>query len=349
VKKLFALVLAMGMLWAWTPAVAQNDGTVLFTDSAGRSVQVPEDITRIAPTGILGQILLFALAPEYFVGLSVEWTEEAEEFVRAYAELPLLGNLYGGGADLNLETLAAQGPQVIIDIGESKDSIAEDMDLLQAQIGIPVVHIGAYAEDYASTYRMLGQLLGLEQRAEVLAVYCEETYANILSIMAAVDESERKELLYCLGPEGLNVLAQGSFHAKVIDLVGSNLAVIPDFIGRGTGEPVDMERLMLWDPEYIVFAANSVHGAIQDDPLWQDLRAVRGGKTVQTPTGPYPWLGAPASVQYCLGMLWLCDLLYPEATNYDLQDAVTEYYRLFYHHDLTQAQYDALMQHAALR
>jgi len=347
-KRTIVLTLAMLLLCACSPAGAQTDGTISFTDSAGRIVQVPNEITRIAPTGVLGQILLFALAPETFVGLSVEWSDGAEQYVRGYAALPVLGNLYGGAADLNLETLAALDPQVIIDIGESKASIAEDMDLLQEQIGIPVVHINAYAEDYASAYRILGGLLGLSERAETLAAYCEDTYAGTLSIMASVEDPTRKEVLYCLGPDGLNVLAKGSFHAKAIDLLGNNLAVIPDFVGRGAGEPVDMERLMLWDPEYIVFAADSAYGSVHDDPLWNNLRAIKTGRYVQVPADPYPWLGAPPSVQHYLGMLWLCDLFYPELTGHGLQDAVTEYYKLFYHHDLTREQYDALTRFAGI-
>ena len=45
-------------------------------------------------------------------------------------------------------------------------------------------------------------------------------------------------------------------------------------------------------------------------------------------------------------MLWLGELLYPEYTEYDLQNAVTEYYKLFYGCDLTEEMYQALMENA---
>ena len=42
-------------------------------------------------------------------------------------------------------------------------------------------------------------------------------------------------------------------------------------------------------------------------------------------------------------MLWLGELLYPGYTEYDLQEKVTEYYKLFYGCDLTDEMYQALM------
>ena len=42
-------------------------------------------------------------------------------------------------------------------------------------------------------------------------------------------------------------------------------------------------------------------------------------------------------------MLWLGELLYPEMAEYDLYEEVKTYYDLFYHCDLTRAQYQDLM------
>ena len=119
-------------------------GTRSFTDSVGRTVEVPAEITRIAPSGPLAQMVLFALAPDMFVGVANEWSKDAEQYLDTeYYNLPLVGQLYGGQEAMNLETLAAADPQVIIDVGEPKDSIVEDLDELQAQTGIPYVHITA--------------------------------------------------------------------------------------------------------------------------------------------------------------------------------------------------------------
>ena len=70
------------------------------------------------------------------------------------------------------------------------------------------------------------------------------------------------------------------------------------------------------------------------------------GNYYETPYGPYGWLSSPPAVQRYLGMLWLGALLYPEYTEYDLQEEVTVYYKLFYGCDLTDAMYQKLIANA---
>ena len=76
---------------------------MVFTDDLGRGVELPTTIERIDPTGALAQIVLYAIAPEMFVGLAAKWYSTAEGFVpEAYMNLPFFGQLYGS-ADLNVE------------------------------------------------------------------------------------------------------------------------------------------------------------------------------------------------------------------------------------------------------
>lgn len=342
-KKCLAMLMALVMLLAALPALAQEE-TVLFTDSAGREVEVPANIERIAATGAMAQIVLFALAPDYFVGLASEWSAEAEEFLGDYYNLPVLGQLYGS-QDLNLEQLAALDPQIIIDVGEAKKSIVEDMDGVQDQLGIPTVHIDAYTTTFADAYRTLGGLLGLEERAEALAVYCEEVMARTDAIMEKVGD-DRVNMLYLLGTDGLNVIANGSYHAEIIDTLANNLAVVEDPSSKGTGNPVDMEQILVWNPDIIVFSPDSAYAQVGDDALWQELDAIANGQYAEVPFGPYNWMGFPPSVQRYLGIMWLCDLFYPDVVEYDLYTEVAKYYDLFYHAELTQEQFDRLTENA---
>ena len=84
--------------------------TVQFTDSVGRVVELPADITKIAISGPLAQIVLFALCPDKLVGVASKWDATAEQYLATeYYNLPELGQLYGGKGELNLETLLASG------------------------------------------------------------------------------------------------------------------------------------------------------------------------------------------------------------------------------------------------
>ena len=324
----------------------ESAGPRIFTDSCGREVEIPQAIESVAVSGPLGQIVLFALCPEKLAGLATAWNEEAALYLDSeYYNLPVLGQLYGGKGELNLEELLKSGAQLVIDIGESKDSIAADMDELQAQAGLPCLHIDAYTATMGDTYRLLGELLRLPEEAAALADYCDRIYRQALTLSEGLGE-DKVSLLYCLGDEGLNVIAQGSYHSEVLDLLGDNLAVVDEPSSKGTGNETDLEQLLLWNPEVILFAPDSVYDSVGDDPLWQSLDAIASGRYYKVPFGPYNWLGFPPSVQRYLGMLWLGALLYPDRVDYDLYEAVAEYYELFYHCELSEARYDALMQDA---
>ncbi len=325
------------------PAEPAAPETVSFTDDAGRTLELPAKLERIAVTGPMSQIVVFSLAPELLVGVANAWDPGAEGyFDPRYYSLPVLGQLYGGKGELNLEVLLAAGPQAVLDVGEAKKSVAEDLDGLTAQTGIPFLHIDASTGTMAEAYRRLGGLLGLEERAEELASYCEETWARAEAIMAAVGE-DRARILYLLGEEGLNVIAAGSYHAEVVDLIGDNLAVLDEPSSKGTGNETDMEQILLWDPDFIIFANGSVADRVGDDPVWQQLRAVREGRYAEAPFGPFNWMGFPPSVQRYLGILWIMKTVYPQQADYDLRAEVERYFGLFYHCTLTDEQYAAIV------
>ena len=155
---------------------------------------------------------------------------------------------------------------------------------------------GADAADLAKQAGWTGDF------AETLATYCDETYAMVKDVAEHV---EKANLLYITGDAGLNVIAQGSYHAEIIDLLSNNLAVVDSPSSKGTGNEVDMEQLMLWNPDVILFAPDSVYASVGDDPLWQSLTAIQNGSYYEAPMGPYNWMGFPPSVQRYLGMLWM--------------------------------------------
>ena len=349
-QRLLALLLALVMTLSLAACGAQKTltedentapETRVFTDSVGREVTVPAQIDQVAVSGPMAQIVLFALCPDKLVGISNAWDESAAQYLDTeYYNLPLLGQLYGGKGELNLETLLESGAQVVIDVGEAKGSIVEDLDALQEQTNIPFVHIDAALASMDETYTLLGDLLGMPDEAKTLADYCRSTYDRALTI---ADSVEKANLLYITGDAGLNVIAQGAYHAEVIDLLSNNLAVVDDPSSKGTGNEVDMEQILNWNPDVILFAPDSIYDTVAGDAAWQGVTAIQNGAYYEVPMGPYNWMGFPPSVQRLLGMLWMAKVLYSEAADYDLYTEAAEYFKLFYHCDLTQEQYDALV------
>ncbi|MGN1004668.1 MAG: ABC transporter substrate-binding protein [Oscillospiraceae bacterium] len=330
-----------------SPAEETPRADFVFTDDCGRQVEVPGEVSRIVPSGPLAQIVLYTIAPEMLVGLGAKWSDSAKGIVHdEYLDLPYFGQLYGS-ANLNVEELAKVDPQLIIDTGEAKSSVVEDMDSLQSQTTIPAVFVSATLETMPETYRKLGQLLNKEEEAEELAQLCERVYSRTVSIMEKVGD-DKVNALYVLGEEGLNVLAYDSYQSKLIDMLTNNLAVVEKPVSKGTGNEVSMEQIALWNPDFIIFAPGSIYSTVSGLDTWREITAVANGDYIEVPEGPHNWMGSPPSVQRYLGMIWLTSVLYPQYCDYDVKAEILEFYSLFYHCDLTEEQYETLTANAYL-
>ncbi len=348
---LVGLVLATGCSSAGISA-GQNEDVVMrtYTDDLGRSVELPEDITQIVPSGSLAQMFLFAAAADKLIAVSGAWSDDAADYLdEKYMELEEIGQFFSTD-NLNYEEIAKLRPQVIIDVGERKDGLEENLDEITEKTGIPAVHIDAYLETYDETFLELGELLGEEEQGELLAAYCSQLYDTTTELMEQVDaDGGRKKLLYLTGENGLNVIAKDSYHSAIIDLVSDNLAVLENPSSKGTGNESDMEQILVWNPEVIVFSPDSYYDYVEDDSVWMGLQAVQTGNYYETPKGPFNWMGFPPSCNRLMGMLWLTELLYPDYVRYDLEEETKEFYSLFYHCDLTTEQYEALVEKSILK
>ena len=368
-KKLISLILALTMVLSVaacgaspTPTEATTETTTeavssenesdvredfVFVDDCGREVEISSKVSRIVPTGPLSQIILYTLAPNMFVGIASRWGESARGIVpEVYLNLPYFGQLYNT-ANLNVEELALADPQLIIDVGEPMSTGTEDLDNLQNLVNIPTVYISATLETAPEAYRKLGKLLNREEKAEQLAQFCERIYTQTVEIMEKVGDN-KVNCLYVLGEKGLRVLAQNSYHSELIDMLTNNVAVVDNPSSKGSGNEVTMEQIALWNPDYVLFAADSIYDTVLEMDTWTDISAIRNGNFMKVPEGPYNWIGTPPSVQRYLGLIWLTAQLYPEYCDYDAEAQIYEYYQLFYDCELTAEQFESLTSNATL-
>lgn len=356
-KRLFSLLLCLLLLASCCAcgvrgsALPQTDGeTVSFTDSAGRTVAVPSEITRIAASGSTAQMILMTLCPELLVGLaSSPSMAQRPYFPESMWYLPTFGQFYGSKANLNLESLIAAQPQLIIDLGDPKASIKEDMDMIQVQTGIPTVFIEATLAQLPSAYRTLGALLGREDRAEQLACYVENTLAMAAEARALIPQDARKTVMFGTGATGLACNAAGSSQADVIELVGADNAIVADEISnRNGGTTVDLEQVYVCDPDVILLEAGGPYASLPESE-WAQLRAVREGSYYEIPNLPYSWMSSPPSVNRVIGIWWLGNLLYPEYFDCDIVQVAQEFYDLFWQYSLTEEEALSLLSRSSRR
>ena len=326
---------------------ATKSETRMFTDSAGRTVEIPAQIDRIAPAGHPAPQILLTMAPEKMVTISQELTDDQAKYLGAdYASLPVTGAAFGAKGDLNKEAVAASGAQILIDTGELKDGIAEDLDTMQEQLGIPVVVIETKMEDYGAAYEMLGDLLGMEDRGKELSDYCTAAYDKTVSVMKNIPDSERVNVAYLLGDKGTNTIAKDSYQGQVVDLVANNVADLGEVSGSGAGVEISMEQLALWNPQTILFAEGSIYDTVGSDAAFADLDAVKNGSYYEVPGTPWNWLNSPPTVNQVMGMQWLPRLLYPDQFDDSIYDVAKSYFKTFYHYDLSESEFNEIAANA---
>ena len=116
-----------------TAAQTDSEGeTYIFTDSTGREVELPVNITRAACGGPLANIMIYAVNPDVIVGWSSKPSETAQKYIdKSLWDLPEYGKFYGNSEDFNREALMASAPEVIIDVGEWDEEYKADLDALQ--------------------------------------------------------------------------------------------------------------------------------------------------------------------------------------------------------------------------
>jgi iron complex transport system substrate-binding protein len=328
-----------------TETVNGEANTRTIVDDAGRTVEIPATVNKVLCCGPVECILTYMLAPEKLGGWCFlpNSTEGADYFDTQYADLPVVGGWYGKSTG-NYETFISLEPDLIL------ASDAATVEERQSKFGsIPVVSINVFDtyDTMPESILKMGELLGVEEQAQKLVDYYNEAIDYVASVLTNVSEEDKVTVYYAEGDGGLSTDPSGSPHTELIDFCGgSNVAVVEDQTGFGMSS-VSMEQILLWNPDIIIIgraADATLYNQILSDPIWANLQAVKDGRVYLRPNNPFSWFDGPPGMNEIIGIYWMIQTLYPEqCTNLDLKAKVQEFYLDFYHYNLTDADYDALM------
>lgn len=326
-------------------ATASADARTV-TDSAGRSVEVPDRIDRVFAAGPPAAILLYVLKPEALTGWPRAIRPEESPYIAApYRDLPETGRLTGRGGDANLEVVLKAAPKLVIDFGSTGGTYVSLADRVQSQTGIPYILIDGRFAATPAALRLLGSILGAEKRGDTLARYVEALFSQIDTALAAVPESGRPRVYLARSPDGLETGLKGSINTEIIERAGGRNVFDTDDRRKGIVR-ASIEQVLAYDPDTIITWDRGFYRDVWNDPLWKDVAAVRRGRVYLSPTAPFGWIDRPPSINRIMGLRWLAGLFYPEKFPGDLRMATREFYRLFYHVELSDEDLERLIEWA---
>lgn len=317
-------------------------------DGAGRSVAVPVRVERVFPAGPPAGLVLYSLVPQRLLGWTLRPSAAALGLLGPGADKPALGWLGGRGGDANLEQVLRLRPDLIVDIGITTGTYVSLAERVQDATSIPVLLLDGRLEALAATYRTLGEALNVPEEAQARASFIETRLKAVATGLAGVPRGAWPKVYLARGPTGLESARAGAINVEAVEAAGER-NVVGEALGAGSLVTLSMEQLLSFDPDVIVALDPAFFARMKSDPLWQQLRAVKAGKVVLAPQLPFPWVDYPPSVNRVMGVIWLAQLLHPDVVPQDLREAAGTFYDLFYHHALSDAEFEALMADARFR
>jgi iron complex transport system substrate-binding protein len=338
-------LLALPIAFVFLAILAGHCRAADFVDSAERYVLLPDRIGRVMAADQAAAVLVFVLAPEKLVGWSRPLSREQRAYIPAkIARLPVVGQLAGPNPTAAADAVARLRPDLIIETGIASPEAAALADQIQERTGIPYILLDGSIQHTPYNLEVVGQMLGVAERAEDLAHYTRTAVDNLRGRLLITESTSRPLVYYGRGPDGLETGLARSQAMATIDQAG--VINVSASLGIGQLTRVTRDQIFAWDPAIIIAQQPSFYTALQRDRAWRGLAAVAKKRVYLAPADPFGWIDDPAGVNRIIGLPWLSALFYPDVYQEDLRASVREFYDKFYRVKLSDKQLEALVRRA---
>jgi iron complex transport system substrate-binding protein len=342
-------ILALLMLLVLISVLALGAQARVITDMAGREVTIPDKITKVYASDPYTTALLYSVAPDLSIGMQpgcLPLRDVDKHFIRKeMADLPLLATVSPAGEQtrVNIEAVLALKPQIALALGGKETIPMRSGDPRRAEqrfakFNLPVVFIDIdRIEEYPAGIDFLGKLLGREKQARKLSAYARDAFAQVNKAIAKVPIDKRVRVYYAESVDGLATESDQSLHVDAIRMAGAFLVHRGEMKTHQGMEKMNMEQVLMYDPEVIISQEAEFTTNVYKDPRWANVKAVKNHRIYTVPRTPYSWIDRPPSVTRILGVQWVANRLYPNVYKVDMRKKIREFHRLFLGVEVTDA------------
>ncbi|WP_428928207.1 ABC transporter substrate-binding protein [Marinibacterium sp. SX1] len=235
----------------------------------------------------------------------------------------------------NVEAILEQQPDAVIQWIYDPE-IIEPLE----RVGLTVVGWDCCTEQHRLDYVTLtGYMTGRNDRAQQILGLQAEALDGLRDKLADVDAGAWPSVLHVdqLGDQ-IRVIANGS---QDLSLSGVTNPAADD--SNEWWRTIDLEQLLVWDPDMIVIPAYATELTPQDfldDPVLGSLKAVAAGKVYKQPV----FARTPDAPEIYLTSAWLAALAHGADFAPAFREAVTGAYGVIYGVDMSDAQVDAALE-----
>ena len=270
---------------------------VKITDIAGRMVEVPSNITRVAAlTGydyerfmIMNQTDRISIM--YPVSSSLPWAFKVAPELR---DIPTVASMQ----DPNIEDLLGRDVQVAISL-YFKGAIDK---MSAAKIPVVVTQYAASSgnsgmpqteEEFKGRVRdemmLYGRVMGpeAEKNSREWCDYFDIKVEYVKSRTEGLAPGQRPKVFWGRGPNPQTTHSKNSYPQWYVEIAGGDY-VAKDMTGE-VAQTVPIEQIIKWNPDFIFLGRNNNTSVVVDDPRWKNIKAVQDGDVYLSPAGVAWW------------------------------------------------------------
>ncbi len=357
-----ACALALAMVGCAGGGSGQSSSTRTVTAADGTQVEIPAQVTKVAPTiGALAEVTMIVSKgdPVISAAATQQIGDKFKQYFPRYSE----GNPNDYSAQ-SVEGLIASGTQVVFGVQSMYSD--DQLDQLE-QAGIAFVPINSVStvDELCDATELIGEILGgdYQQQAQKFSTYWKQQLSDAKNATATVgDKQTILEAMYNSGSfttvnssdimneyfeaAGLSNVAadlQKSSAGSNGQSSGSNGQNSGNKSGGGAqGIAIDAESIAQMNPEWIITNSQEGKEALMSNPALSKVTAIANNHVLVSPQGAYLWI--VRSGEGAMVPMWLVSQVYPDlAGDYDAKTAVKDFFKEFYSYDLDDAAVEGIL------
>ena len=266
-KKTIVLILTLVLAFSLFSLCASAEGTdtIEVTDLKGRTVALPAEVRRVVVTFNMEEY--FAVAGDTGIDKLVGWSHKYWEgrrqdaydaFTAVYPQLADIPDV-GYNGDISIEAIISLQPDVVLasSTGANYNALEPAFDNLRAA-GIACVFFDFHAqtlEKHSESVKLLGKILGQEERAAEIADFYAEQMAVVAERLTDLKDEDRPRVYmeFSMGPDQYGgTWSEQMWGALIRQCGGENIAAGME----GASVDIAPEQVIAANPEVIIFTCS---------------------------------------------------------------------------------------------
>jgi len=313
----------------------------MVTDCAGRVVELPEVVERIACLySFAGHtVTLLGRGPDIVAVAKGLKRDSLLLEICPSIEDALVPKSQGG---VNIEELLKARPDIVF-VSSDVGGDTGEADKL-GTLGIPYLVVDyATLEEQQQAVAMIGEAIGRSEEAAAYIAYYDRCIQTVRNALGKLPDSEIIRVYQSVN-EATRTAIPRSLTTGWLDVLG--VVNVADTTQPGVSEgkqTVSIEQILLWNPDVILVNEPATRNEILTEKAWAPLKAVREKKVYLMPIALSRW-GHPGSVETPLAVLWAAKTLYPAYfENIDMTTETRFFYKTFFGYPLSDDQIQQIL------